>query len=535
MAQSDYEKFFSLTEVDVSQKTPESNLEIFVGLENKSLNPDYGLIQLIANLQNKDAIIPFALFLKGGADSNVYVDVPGVGLVHILVFMYMVKSAPVDVLNTLVAMLYYSGTDWGLPAFQVDETISVEKWFQREKIVTVIPFLKEDKINPKVSNEIGILLEREKMVTDINYNLAIMSFSNSFLDKYLVAPVETIDQPLMVTSINFLNYVAFDKLMNLGLTPSYLLMNTLILKLRTYRDQIIPKEAVLKMILSAVSRGVSLDIEQMNIISMSGEDVAVSTVYNQPKWKKECKAKEISPETWDLAYSFDIRSNSKERICQELNLLYQSDPKAVIRGAINRQQHKMNADLGTIREFEESCGPNLHCQNRDSLGVNPLEYSDLDVSYYRDEDGRVWCYNSTMYENLIRFRVNTYTGKRLPEDFVAMVQTKLNLIREIRGSVGEPVTISQAVKRLHQVDTINNRQNEVLLREFKEVAQVYGVDKLEILTPEQLTEILTRIGFPYNLTELSPNHAFISFSYIIMFLIRKDPKNAPKIFEIMKK
>lgn len=93
--------------------TPEVNLTILDALEQNSLDPDVTLLQILPHADNNNHLIPLALCIRGGANVNMYVDAPNIGVIHLLAYVYFLLGDPRDnnpVVNTIAAMLVAAGS-----------------------------------------------------------------------------------------------------------------------------------------------------------------------------------------------------------------------------------------------------------------------------------------------------------------------------------------------------------------------------------------------------------------------------------------
>jgi len=348
--------------------------------------------------------------------------------------------------------------------------------------------------------------------------------------------------------VTHFNSVAFTKLLKKGHIPSYLLINKIIVGMREYRklDRIIAAQELERMLLESVDVGVQLDLDQLNIISIMGKDVldTVNHKYEQPYWKKVCKTPSHTiPEVLKrLAVSLNIDPTmNQSAICESINTLSKSDKESLKDAARKRQQMRMASDLGNMNEFLGDKQPTFACRNRSSMTHDPLDYNDMDIAYYRDEQGVIWCFTSDTFANLIETGVNPYNSVILPESFLAQLKYQLDVLRKlgidaIHGEIGIytsqiATTFSTALDELGKKDAITEKISSRALDKFIQLASIHSIspDSIKSLTKEKMIDGLRSINYNVELASLNTSHALVTVARIIDHLNKTD-KGAVDVF-----
>lgn len=322
--------------------SPELVLYLEAALRLAVINPSNLLVQAIARATTKETLVPIALALRYGANPNTYVNVPGVGTMHILGYVYTtLQGEPytqVDspVVNAIIIMLVISGARPVMPIFDPEagrvrshvntmdrlersqQAPSTLIWLSDQGYSTILPDIQDGfgLVEPGFMNQIGILLDRNDLITippaGLDLQLAFTARANGILSRWLDRlVVETPsdeelrvflnEQGLSGLAIDFLNAELFRRLVDLGYIPDYNTINLLLVRMRQYqtiRDRLSSQE-IEAMLLEAVRFGTTLDRDQFAMLaSMPFGRAFVDVVlqeYNQPYWKKACRQANTSP------------------------------------------------------------------------------------------------------------------------------------------------------------------------------------------------------------------------------------------------
>jgi hypothetical protein len=564
--------------------TPEFNATLYLALKRQAIDPDVTILQAIPRARTREYLIPIAMCLRFGADANMYVDVPKFGKVHLLGYVYYVLggdrfseelgSFDENVLNSIILMLVSEGSRPSLPMFdarggrirgdgeeRVSSSRSVVEWLDEQGYANIL-----DRISSGDPSNLAKIVNKDSMVIlsilldnpllmgrdyePRDMNLAIRAFSSVSFDK--IPTPETMvmrDYKSLDESVTYFNSYTFEQLVKRGQMPSYLLINKILINMKTYktRGHNIVVQELEKMLISSVNVGVQLDPDQMNIISTLGKDTldAVNRDYEQPYWRKICRAPDIKGEVPEplrrLAISLNIdHTMSKAAICENISNLSKADKESLKEAAKRRQQMRMSSDLGTINEFIGGKTPTLVCRNRSVLPHDPFDYNDIDLAYYRDDQGAVWCFGSDTFESILETGINPYNSTILPDSFKEQLKFQINALKRLginNGCSGLmtsriPLTFSKAIDNLTSKDTVSENPCEQSMRDFIQLANLNNVsaDTIRNLTKQQMIDALRTIDYDVDLSLLSTSHALATTSRIISDLNRTDPDSVPVFF-----
>lgn len=565
--------------------TPEFNLTIYRALQRGAINPDVTILQAIPRAKNKDYLISIALCLRFGADANMYVDAPKLGTVHILGYVYNVLGgdrfsdendvADQNVINTIVLMLVTKGARSSLPMFDrkagkirtendaLPASLSVAEWLNDQGYSTIL-----DRVNIGDPSELQQFVDKDSLVIlsilldmptvmgrdyeQKDFLLAIRAFSPISLDRIPAPDTKIImDYKSLDDAVTYLNSDAYDKLIKRGQFPSYILINKILIGMRAYRNlsRIIAVQELEHMLLTSISVGSQLDQDQLSIVSVMGPDIlnAVNREYEQPYWRKICKSSNSHSETPEplrrLAISLNIDpSMSQSAICDNINKLSKADKEALKEASRKRQQTRMSGDLGYMNEFLNGKIPSLICRNKSLLPHDPFDYNDIDIAYYRDDQGAVWCFTSDNFAAILENGINPYNSTILPTSFKEQLQYQINVLKRLgidanNGEIGIyssriPILFSDSIDSLISKDKIIERSSEQYLNLFTQLANANNIstETIKSLSKEKISNALRSIDYNVNIMPLSTSHALATTARIIINLNKTDPDRVKLFF-----
>jgi len=573
--------------------TPEFNLTLYIGLQRNAINPDVTILQVIPRAKTKEYLIPIALCLRFGADSNMYVNAPKLGTIHILGYIYNVLGgdrfndtdmADENVLNTIVLMLIAEGSRPSLPMHDKNAgkilndrdntlpstSLSVIEWLNDQGYNTIL-----NRVNIGDSSELqrfvdkdslqqlSILLDKPNLAgrdyESRDMLLSIRSFSPISFDK-IPTPDTLImmDYKSLDDSVSYLNSISYEKLSKRGQMPSYLLINKILIAMKSYKSlgRIIALQELEKMLLTSISIGTQLDQDQLAIISTMGQDILSSVMkeYEQPYWRKICKAPDVPfnstsklppiPEPLRrLAISLNIDPTmTKSSICDSISNLSKADKEALKEAARKRQQLRITSEMGTMNEFLNDKVPTLVCRNKTLMQQNALDYNDIDIAYYRDDQGAVWCFTSDLFASVLESGINPYNSTLLPDSFKQQLRYQIDVLKRLginanRGEIGIyssriPITFDKSIDSLTSKDTISEKNSESALDLFIQLASRNNIspETIRNLSKDQMSNALRSIDYNVNLSPLSTSHSLVTTSRIIEYIHKTDPDTIPLFF-----
>jgi hypothetical protein len=545
-------------------------------LQRGKINPDRLLITAIPRVTTFHDLIPIRLALKAGANRNMYIMTPGVGRVHLLIFAVTTlraHRATPRALDLVLLLLVLSGSHSSAHAFDQNSELlegscgqgstssrypagdrspgSVQRWLVSQglnpmlDIMCLLDHLRRE--NPRDAIALGTIADRVDLIPPAgsvpNFRLACMARATNILQTYQVSP----ESPLtsydrgtylgLREAIDLYSLDGYVRLMDLGYLPTYFTMNQLVMGLKVagqVRDRA-TMGLVQAMLQESISRGISLDLEQLAVISNTSESIAqvILQQYQQPLWIKACTIPRgpVPEPLQRLAFNLGLKSNDKGLVCQQLQQLSEADPSALKSAAVRRQRLRVSTNVSTLTNFVGSDRPPLAvCQNRTTLQQDPYLYGDVTMAYYQDAEGLVWCFTSDNYEALIANRTNPYKagGELLPLEFIDELRLKLRQLRRLKINVSQPVASDVAIDALTQVDLVTNAESEAIVAAILSTAAYAGITTLGQLSPEQMFQALSAIMMEQRYLELmTPNHRLITFCRAADFVLQQELSLTP--------
>jgi hypothetical protein len=544
-------------------------------VKSGNLNLDIALVESINTIRNEDWLILPAIVLRNGGNPNLYINTPKVGPINIIGYVYYTLLPRVDfeIVESVQILLLFSGAKAVLPAFDatggsippaylgiypfiVNNKISIGEWVKRQGINSIVNNIKKplvNTLNPITDTKFGILLNNPNLIktsgacsggsasktrltmTDISN--VIKYHSDKIFDNQLKWTFNGIDYVSILNSIKSLNDKTFNKLMNMGMMPSYVAINEILINLKQYYQYQLPTavNSSVNLIVDAINHGYQMDKYQLDFVSSIDKSIVsiLDKAYNKPFWEKECEY-DKTPYTQklrQLAFSLNIDAKSdKVSVCKSIKELAKSDPTSLVKSAVERQQTRVSSNLSSINEYIDT-KPDIICKNRALFNIDPYEYNDVELAVYKDKNENIWCFPSNLYEDIIKTSTNPYSLQPLPPAFVNNVKNKSNIIKSL-GLDFNPTPYSTAVQQLTQSDQISNEKTDNIIKSVINTARLYGINKQQLLsyTPKQLQDVLEKGGVKVNLLSLPQQLSFATFARIVNYMIKMDPKNASLIF-----
>lgn len=565
-----------LTPVEINRMfsypiTPEFNLILYRGLQRSALNPDITILQIIPRAISKDFLIPIALSLRFGADPNMYVAAPKLGTIHILGYVYnLLYNTDNEILNTIVLLLIAQGSRPSLPMYDSSAgkikdditkpvSISVRDWLSDQGYNTILNRINTadlSSLSKYVDQDslkgLSILLDRPSLLTT-NYVkddllLAIRSFSMVSFDKIPISDaIVMMDYKTLDDAVYYFNADAYNKLLDKGQMPSYILINKILIAMKKYRatGNVVVVNELQNMLISSISRGTQLDQDQLAIVSVMGQEIlnSITKEYEQPYWRKICKNSNTTeavpaPERLRrLAISLNLDpSMTKAGLCANISNLAKADKESLKQAARRRQQLRMAANVGSMNDFVGDQTPTIVCRNRQLMLNDPINYNDIDLAYYKDASGAVWCFTSDSFSSLLETGVNPYNMVKLPDSFKDQLRHQVEVLDRlgINNTIYSsriPNTYDKAIDSLTEHDSLTEVSNDDQLRAFVNLATNNGVsiDTIKNLTKERLVSALRSINYDVDFEPLTTQHSLVTSSWIISYVNEISP-NDVKIF-----
>jgi len=373
------------------------------------------------------------------------------------------------------------------------------------------------------SSIIGLLLDRPEMVGKVDKELVVKSMGREVLIKFIPNPKKVKWNYLdHILACNYYNVAAFKKCVNKGLMPSYPLLSRMLIRAKSCPAQ----AELIAMVDIAVKSGVDLDYHQEKLY----QDIVgnPSQQDDKPFWKKICSGDiAMSPGMKRLSIMLNIPDYlDKTVVCQRLRKLASLGRERLIELAHRQSLARFNAEMRYAEEYGDDDGDELESQNVSRV----YEYGQLDISYYRDNNGKIWVFLSNQYSELIKTGFNPDNKTKLPDHFIKELKYKLAVFDNI-ALAPRPSTITESVGLLYgtKQDFRARQYIELLLN------QAPSFQKLEGISPARLKEILNDIGI-INIEwilETTREHAAEIGAWIALWMYANEPVSFRKLINLI--
>lgn len=544
--------------------TSEFNLTLYLALQQQKLNPNITILQIIPRANSKEYLIPIALCLRFGTDPNLYVNAPKLGIIHIMGYIYysLGRNSDKNILNTIVLMFLAKGTRPSLQMFdanagkirnptELPPMLTTLEWINNQGYQTIlnqVTIAEASELQKYLDAEslasLSLILDMTNLINrpyqEKDMTLAIRAFSKKSIEK-IPRPtiIEEMDYKSIDDAVTYLNFDAFDYLVNQGCIPSYLIVNTLLVNMRAYKNMnnYLAVQSLEKMLISSVSVGVQLDSDQLVILSTMNKEI-ISTIvqyYEQPQWLKLCRVPgtPLNESLKKIAVTLNLDTTlSSQSTCRDLSKLSAADKTVLIDAARRRQQLRLAVECGTIDDFIGGNVPNLTIRNASVMTHSPFDYNDIDISYYKDDQGAIWGFTSDKYRDILEGGVNPYNSTILPDTFKEQLKYKLSFFKEQEDPVPKhPLTFAEALNNLTVPERITDNSSEESLRKFMLLSVNHGIstETIRTLSKEQMARSLRVIGFTPDLAPLSTSHAFVTTARIVNY-VNQSKSDLVKLF-----
>jgi len=535
------------------------NLTLFKGLDFLDLEATLILLLQNPNLTT-NYVLPICLIVRKINDLNFYLYQDKVGYLHILGFLYWKLKNQKELLENLLIVFISKGAKIDSPIFKNQKSelipskkdLTVLEWLKENNLLITDKYLVKsyselrDVLSEEESLLYGLYLEMPQLMKrtykSSDWIIACKAHVNlSILKSIPISPIFRQGEYLsLIEAVRYLNSLAAIYLLDSGQRSYYLMINNLITTAIYYKNRknniaLLELENIL---LASVSHGSMLDNYQYTLLSTLGGEFtnSILSTYKIPSWRKECSSEEgeISLKLKQTATVLNIDTNlNKKGVCRALQEISAADKTTLEEAAYRRQQIRLNSNLGRINEFLEDNSPSLVCRNSDRFKENPLKYNDIDLAYYRDDEGAVWCFTSDTFSLLEEQKKNIYNDEILPENFLRELQYKITMLKTLEIFDGKryttgSITFLQALEKIEISDSIDNKISEKILQNFINDAMEknnLSLSKLEKIDKETYSRILNSLGFNLNFNSLSNEHTLVTVSYAYQILSEEGKKN----------
>jgi hypothetical protein len=542
------------------------------GLEDKIIDPNDAIIQAIKAAKTPRYLLLIALALRYGASANGYVK-EGSMNIHILAYVYytiltpevlrketVTESQQRFLVNIITIMLLVSETNLQSPVFKPEPgkqlSISVEKWLADNGYVNlegqrynsnrtiILDDVRTDRLNA-----VAILLNKAEYIrgslTENDYIIAVQSLSP--MVNVIPFPKKCYNgdnEGLWYAFDNFYSEAFIITIEKCNCMPSYLLMAVMLSTALQYSahgkkvgDEVVVQE-ITRMILATLARGYVVDTSEATAMSLLGPEflAAVAKVYNKPSWVKSMEMskndiqKGVPLDILLLAYTLGVNG----RMYEQFQLLSQDDPNVVISTLRNRQKQLMALRLAYPSDLVT--GNLTITTTNDTPDI--FDYGEYDLVYYRDQEGNIYSYTSTIFPMLLDNGLNPNTHQPLPQALLLEIKYKLAALHRTDNVFFTPLKISDAVKELRSDDNISKARGEAvsdkLLNNYLQKGSANGIPEtvLNRIDSKKLNSILKVLGFQnIEFTEITPRYALLILAHVVA---RYSPEQINSYFAIVK-
>lgn len=463
-------------------------------------------------IENEQNIFLLGVLLRNGADPNLYVIVPDVGEVHIMCYLIMKcknRNIKNNIINVLLSILYDSGANIYSSSVKNAVTqanfLTVEDWVYREGYRI-----------EHASKDLNLIMDKELpsyeefkpttfflcRATKIIYSMKNYSYlTKTFEGEYIMIRL----------AIDCNYYTMFEILLEKGVHITYYSINRILAYMKedkSYYD----------MFLLCAKAGIQIDKYQFDFFrKIYPEKVQdILDVYEKPVWEKLCSHNKSNPSLRKLANEFNLYYSSNDSICKklkEISLMTPSDFKELIE---ERTYNRMKL-----------YGLKSKCYNEIDK-----EYSDTNFSFYEDDESKVWCFTSDMYENLIQTKTNPYNNEKIPDYFLNDIENSLKLLKDLK--IVKPENILDAKNKLTDNDYISNIKTDTIIKSINDILVIHNIN-LDDINNMQISLILDSLDFSQSyLNELPEENIKVTFKRSLHSYIKRNRENIENVMKKIK-
>jgi len=368
----------------------------------------------------------------------------------------------------------------------------------------------------------------------------------------------------LIQAIECISLEAFVNHLRRGVNLGYFTLNRLILKIMTYgttkeKYNRVYSEVYSAMLKEAIALGASMDNYQYNFIKnfsfmdSENKDFAsdIAKIYTKPLWEKVCIGSYSSelpervnlyaislgvPEFQDSGYTISDKNDfkvdkrpGKKDICLSLTELMSKSEQTVKSEYEDRLRKTVAITIpGRVSSSD------IECANIDTYYGDPLSYNENTVAYYKDTDGKLYCFTAPAFEDLKEDPVNPITKNKLPIEIQIKIQKSLALFDSLNINPEKIIPVSEAYKKLKENDIIDNKDTEFIKETVNVIFYSRGISKDYYLrlTPESYNKILDKVGMQQDyLDSLKYNRDFLYATFANAFYtgLKTGDKKLPDI------
>lgn len=467
-----------------------THIELFNAiLSDRLYDPSKCLALSLRHLKTKEDIGIVVTCLINNADPNLYMNIKDIGPVHVLYAINYLLD------ETLFRILYHvmvtNGSDGDLNLHNYSKHISFDEY-------SFEPSPEDETVFSKLTGINRNLNEQEQMYLQIFTNQkSVDSWNISDLEIMIVArnseweniKTDVKDSLFLKLAFKSTFYELLDKMIKSGIRPNYFDMWYFITRTaKIYGDpeMHLLREIYKDMLVLLIKTGVSMDVHQFDQLAKINEELKVTTSneYNGPLWVKVCSREDddyLPAELNEAALIFNITPGaSKSEICNTFREIASSRLEDVISHFKNINVDGLTKSVSTLSDFISN-SVNDKCYNEHESGDDFMEFSEKTLAYYRDNEGKIWCFTSNTFRELVDEGINPINKKPLPIHFSEIVRHKIHFLERNNIDLNDPQTISTMMKRLTSVQKVSSDESNEKSGNIEYLLKHRGFSKDRIL------------------------------------------------------
>lgn len=462
--------------------------------------------------------------LRNGAYRNLYVHTQGLGMAHIIIFAFSIHFRPNKRLfEYIYNLLILSGASSSLPSYNSSgnnisnhgdrkgnslvQSESVFEWlihkgkgeFKCKSVSSEILDHIKSRDYPKLDREIYSVYLDDTSICDWDPEMLpyLLYSRNSEWRKLRVIKKDSLYLKVAVNA-TFLDLVI--NMLDDGLRPSYVDFSFWIAHYKhiySFNNVDYLVDQCESMFLELIKRGYQIDLYYLNEIGSINPQFRIKIMdeYSRPLLNKVCNYRSdgyIPDEMKEAAIYFGIpEGTSKENFCNAVEHITSADLDAIIAGNREKNSHAIGSRLNFLTDYVNTRSSGS-CDNLVDFNDNPLDYPNDLLAYYKDNNGKTWCFLSKDFESLIHSEINPSTKGRLPIEFINRLKHQTDQLNFFGIPLSEPKTVSFLINKIKKSDTPSNEKTDEIVKRVMNVLKYRGITEAVILNKMKIGEIISK-------------------------------------------
>lgn len=490
-------------------------------LEHKDFNPNECMALMLDVIKTEHDIGLCALCLKHGADPNIYLNAHRVGPAHFLIAAF--KKLPRGIYANFYCFMVLRGSNPENPCFdprEFSDSIipeSVHSWLKNNgvelpnstsRILELLPrFPYRDQLC------LSVLLDtKDESLKKSHSDPLNIQWNNQALEFMLISrnsnwknvKYETKDSVYLKLAFKSTFPQLFEHIINDDIRPTYydfcyfISHMAAIYKIENSHPL---RRMCREMIQMCVDRGVEMDLYQLDEIRSIDSEFCVQLTerYRKPLWTKVCSIRSDTyiPSEMSEAFLFFGMSDEMQKydICGAFEEITSADLETLIKTFKKKNSRQMGSRINMLTDFI-NLTPESYCDNPHSITGDPMEYSDKALAYYKDSDGKNWCFLSNSFESLLSKKKNPISMKPLPREFLLTLEYQKRYLEDFGISLHEPKTIRAVIENIKKVNEISNDKTNQIIGKITKLLEVHNMSEMRIKNMRigELSRRLSTVG-----------------------------------------